>query len=112
MEFFDTGPDGGAPHEVLVNSLWRQSTMGGTNPAFMGVVAFSQTDFTEDLKRITVPVLVMQGDDDEVARWPHSAPLSAELFRHGTLKTYPGHPHVPTTQHETINADLLRFFQS
>ena len=78
-----------------------------------GVVAFSQTDFTEDLKKIAVPVLVMHGDDDQIVPYANSAPLSAELVQNGTLKTYKGFPHgMPTTQAETINADLLAFVQS
>jgi non-heme chloroperoxidase len=78
-----------------------------------GIVAFSQTDFTEDLKRISVPVLVMHGDDDQIVPYKDSAPLSAELVQNGTLKTYEGFPHgMPTTQADTINADLLAFLQS
>ncbi|MFD0599549.1 alpha/beta fold hydrolase [Catellatospora coxensis] len=77
------------------------------------MVAFSQTDFTEDLKKITVPVLVMHGDDDQIVPYADSGPLSAQLLRNGTLKTYPGFPHgMPTTHAETINADLLAFLQS
>ena len=72
-----------------------------------------KTDFTEDLKRISVPVLVMHGDDDQVVPYKDSAPLSAELVQNGTLKTYEGFPHgMPTTQAETINADLLAFLRS
>jgi len=73
----------------------------------------SQTDFTGDLKQITVPVLVMHGDDDQIVPYADSGPLSAQLVRNGTLKTYHGFPHgMPTTQAETINADLLAFVQS
>ena len=76
-------------------------------------MAFSQTDFTEDLKKITVPALVMHGDDDQIVPYADSGPLSAQLLRNGTLKTYQGFPHgMPTTQAETINADLLAFVQS
>jgi len=72
------------------------------------IVAFSQTDFTEDLKKITVPVLVMHGDDDQIVPYADSAPLSAKLLRNSTLKTYKGFPHgMPTTEANTINADLL-----
>jgi non-heme chloroperoxidase len=70
-------------------------------------------DFTEDLKKITVPVLVMHGDDDQIVPYADSGPLSAELLQNGTLKTYKGFPHgCPTTQADTINADLLAFLQS
>ncbi len=77
-----------------------------------GIVAFSQTDFTEDLRKITVPVLVMHGDDDQIVPYANSAPLSAQLVQNGTLKTYEGFPHgMPTTEAETINADLLDFLR-
>ena len=75
-----------------------------------GIVAFSQTDFTEDLKAATIPVLVMHGDDDQIVPYADSAPLSAKLLKNGTLNTYPGFPHgMPTTNADTINADLLAF---
>ena len=77
-----------------------------------GIVAFSQTDFTEDLKKITVPALVMHGDDDQIVPYADAGPLSAKLLRNGTPKTYKGFPHgMPTTQADTINADLLTFFK-
>ena len=86
--------------------------MGGAKAHYDGVVAFSQTDFTEDLEKITVPVLVMHGDDDQVAPYENSGPRSAELLPNGTLKTYEGFPHgMPTTEAETINADLLEFIR-
>ncbi|MGA9125672.1 MAG: alpha/beta hydrolase, partial [Pseudolabrys sp.] len=72
-----------------------------------------ETDFTDDLKKITVPVLVMHGDDDQIVPYADSAPLSAKLLKNGTLKTYKGFPHgMPTTQADTINADLLAFLRS
>src|SRR4051794_4335312 len=78
-----------------------------------GIVAFSQTDFTADLKKITAPVLVMDGDDDQIVPYADSAPLSAKLLKNGTLKTYKGFPHgMPTTQAETISADLLAFIRT
>ena len=87
--------------------------MGGAKAHYDGIVAFSQTDFTEDLKKITVPVLVMHGDDDQIVPYADSGPLSAELLQNGTLKTYKGFPHgCPTTEAETINADLLAFLRS
>jgi pimeloyl-ACP methyl ester carboxylesterase len=76
-------------------------------------LAFSQTDFTEDLKKITVPVLVMHGDDDQIVPYADSAPLSAKLLKNGILKTYKGFAHgMPTTEAATINADLLAFIKS
>ncbi len=84
--------------------------MGGAKAHYDGIVAFSQTDFTGDLQKITVPVLVMHGDDDQIVPYADSAPLSAKLLKNGTLKTYKGFPHgMPTTQADTINADLLAF---
>ncbi len=86
--------------------------MGGTKAHYDGIVAFSQTDFTEDLKKITVPVLVMHGDDDQIVPYADSAPLSAKLLKAGTLKTYKGFPHgMITTQADTVNADLLAFIK-
>ena len=99
--------------EAIIENWWRQGMMGGAKAHYDGIVAFSQTDFTEDLKKITVPVLVMHGDDDQIVPYADSGPLSARLVQNGTLKTYKGFPHgMPTTQAETINADLLAFVQS
>jgi hypothetical protein len=79
---------------------------------YHGVVAYSQTDFTEDLKKITVPVLVMHGDNDQIVAYAGSAPLSAKLLRNSTLKTYKGFPHgMPTTNADQINSDLLAFLK-
>ena len=87
--------------------------MGSAKAQYDGIVAFSQTDFTEDLRKISEPVLVMHGDDDQIVPYEDSAPMSAKLLKNGTLKTYKGFPHgMPTTQAETINADLLAFFKS
>jgi len=86
--------------------------MGGAKAHYDGIVAFSQTDFTEDLKKITVPVLVMHSEDDQIVPYAESGPLSAKLLKNGTLKTYKGFPHdMPTTEAETINADLLAFIR-
>ena len=87
--------------------------MGGAKAHYDGIVAFSQTEFTEDLEKIKVPVLVMHGDDDQIVPYADSAPLSANLLQNGTLKTYEGFPHgMPTTQADTINADLLAFIRA
>jgi non-heme chloroperoxidase len=86
--------------------------MGGAKAHYDGTVALSQTDFTEDLKKITVPVLVMHGDDDQIVPYADSGPLSAKLSKNGTLKTYKGFPHgMATTEAATINADLLAFIK-
>ena len=80
---------------------------------FDGIVAFSQTDFTEDLKKIAVRVLMMHGDDDQIVPYADSGPLSAKLLKKGTFKTYKGFPHgMPTTEATTITADLLAFIKS
>jgi non-heme chloroperoxidase len=98
---------------AVVDNWWRQGMMGGAKAHYDGIVAFSQTDFTEDLKKISVPVLVMHGDDDQIVPYADSGPLSAKLVQNGTLKTYKGFPHgMPTTQAPTINADLLAFIKS
>ena len=86
--------------------------MGGALAHYDGIVAFSQTDFTEDLKKITVPVLVMHGEDDQIVPYADSGALSVKLVQNGTLKSYPGFPHgMPTTEAATINADLLEWLQ-
>ena len=101
------------PSEPVIQNWWRQSMMGGAKAHYDGIVAFSQTDFTEDLKKINKPVLVMHGDDDQIVPYADSAPLSAKLLKSGMLKTYKGFPHgMPTTHAETINADLLTFIRS
>jgi non-heme chloroperoxidase len=111
--FYGFNRDGVEPIEPIIRNWWRQGMMGSAKAHYDGVVAFSQTDFTEDLKRISVPVLVMHGDDDQIVPYADSGPLSAQLLRNGTLKTYAGFPHgMPTTQADTINADLLEFFRS
>lgn len=102
----------GNPNEAVVENWWRQGMMGGAKAHYDGIVAFSQTDFTEDLKKITVPVLVMHSEDDQIVPYVASGPLSAKLLKNGTLKTYKGFPHgMPTTEAETINADLLSFIK-
>jgi len=99
--------------EAVIQNWWRQGMTGGAKAHYDGIVAFSQTDFTEDLKKINIPVLVMHGDDDQVVPYADSGPLSAKLLKKGVLKTYKGFPHgMPTTTAATINADLLVFFRS
>ena len=110
--FYGYNRTGAKPPSGVIWNWWRQGIMGGAKAHYDGIVAFSQTDFTEDLKRITVPVLVMHGDDDQIVPYADSAPLSAKLLTNSTLKTYKGFPHgMPTTEAATINADLLAFFQ-
>jgi non-heme chloroperoxidase len=98
--------------DAVVDNWVRQGLNGGAKAHYDGIVAFSQTDFTGDLKKISIPVLVMHGDDDQIVPYADSGPLSAALLKNGTLKTYQGYPHgMPTTQAEVINADLLTFIQ-
>jgi non-heme chloroperoxidase len=111
--FYGFNRPGVEPIEAVIQNWWRQGMMGGAKAHYDGIVAFSQTDFTEDLKKITVPVLVMHGDDDQIVPYADSGPLTAKLLKNGTLKTYQGYPHgMPTTQAETINADILAFLQA
>ena len=108
--FYGYNRPGAKPSQGVIWNWWRQGMMGGAKAHYDGIVAFSQTDFTEDLKKITVPVLVMHGDDDQIVPYPDSAPLSAKLLRNSILKTYKGFPHgMPTTEADTINADILAF---
>jgi non-heme chloroperoxidase len=111
--FYGFNRDGVEPQEAIIENWWRQGMMGGAKAHYDGIVAFSQTDFTEDLKKITVPVLAMHGEDDQIVPYADAGPLSAKLVQNGTLKSYAGFPHgMPTTEAETINADLLAFIQS
>jgi non-heme chloroperoxidase len=111
--FYGFNRPGVEPVEAVIDNWWRQGMMGGAKAHYDGIVAFSQTDFTEDLKKISIPVLVMHGDDDQIVPYADSGPLSAKLVQNGTLKTYPGFPHgMPTTHADVINADLLAFVRS
>ncbi|WEJ74714.1 alpha/beta hydrolase [Pseudomonas sp. PSE14] len=108
--FYGYNRPGAKPSEGIIRNWWRQGMMGGAKAHYDGIVAFSQTDFTEDLKSVTIPVLVMHGDDDQIVPYENSGLLSAKLLRNSTLKTYSGFPHgMPTTHADTINADLLAF---
>jgi non-heme chloroperoxidase len=99
--------------EAIIENWCRQGMTGGAKAHYDGIVAFSQTDFSEDLKKVHVPVLVMHSEDDQIVPYVASGPKSAELLPNGTLKTYRGFPHgMPTTEAETINADLLDFLKS
>jgi non-heme chloroperoxidase len=111
--FYGFNRPGVKASEAIIANWWRQGMMGGAKAHYDGIVAFSQTDFTEDLKKITVPVLVMHGDDDQIVPYADSAPLTAKLLKNATLRTYDGFPHgMPTTQADTINADLLAFLRT
>jgi len=110
--FYGFNRPGAKPSEAVIENWWRQGMMGGAKAHYDGIVAFSQTDFTDDLKRITVPVLVMHGEDDQIVPFADAGPLSANLLRNAETKFYPGFPHgMPTTNAEQINADLLAFIK-
>jgi non-heme chloroperoxidase len=108
--FYGFSRDGAKVSQGIIENWWRQGMMGGAKAHYDCIKAFSETDFTEDLKKIDVPVLVMHGDDDQIVPYAASAPLSAKLLKAGTLKTYKGLPHgVCTTHPEIVNPDLLAF---
>ena len=111
--FYGYNRDGVEASEAVIENWWRQGMMGGAKAHYDGIVAFSQTDFTEDLKKISVPTLVMHGEDDQIVPFADSGALSVKLVQNGTLKSYPGFPHgMPTTEAATINADLLAWLKS
>ncbi len=110
--FYNYNRPGTTASEATIQNWWRQGMMGGAKAHYDGIVAFSQTDFTADLKKINVPVLVMHSEDDQIVPYADSGPLSAKLLKNGTLQTYKGLPHgMPTTHADTINADLLAFIK-
>ncbi|MFM7348692.1 MAG: alpha/beta fold hydrolase [Erythrobacter sp.] len=110
--FYGFNRDGAAVSEGLIRNWWRQGMMGGAKAHYDCIKAFSETDFTEDLKAVTQPVLLMHGVDDQIVPIDASARTAITLLRDGTLKEYPGLPHgMASTHAETINADLLAFIR-
>ena len=110
--FYGFNRPGATVSQGVVYNWWRQGMMGGTKAHYDCIKAFSETDFTEDLKLIEVPTLVMHGEDDQIVPFPDSAPLSAKLLRNSSTKFYPGFPHgMPTVHADVINADLLAFIK-
>ena len=110
--FYGYNRPGAKASEGVIQNWWRQGMMGGAKAHYDGIVAFSQTDFTEDLKQINVPVLVMHGDDDQIVPIADSALLSSKLLKNAKLKVYPGLPHGMCTTHpEIVNPDLLAFIK-
>lgn len=111
--FYGFNRPGAKVSQGTIDNWWRQGMMGGAKAHYDCIKAFSETDFTDDLKKIDVPVLVMHGEDDQIVPIADSAPLSSKLLRNGTLKVYPGFPHgMATTHADVINADLLAFFKA
>jgi non-heme chloroperoxidase len=99
--------------QAVIQNWWRQGMMGAAKAHYEGIKAFSETDQTEDLKAISVPTLILQGDDDQVVPLDDSGRLSVKLVKNGTLKVYPGYPHGMLTIHaDLINPDLLAFIRA
>ena len=112
MPFYGFNRPGAKISEGIREHWWLQGMLGGVKPHYDCIKAFSETDFTEDLKKFDVPTLILHGDDDQIVPIGASALLAAKLVPNATLKVYPGFPHgMCTTNPEQINADLLAFFQ-
>jgi non-heme chloroperoxidase len=110
--FYGFNRTGVQPIQGVIDNWWRQGMMGGIKAHYDCIKAFSETDFTEDLKSIDVPVLLQHGDDDQVVPIADSALIGINLLKHGTLKVYPGYPHgMATTQADDINRDILAFIR-
>ncbi|AWA62319.1 MULTISPECIES: alpha/beta fold hydrolase [Klebsiella] len=111
--FYGFNRDGAEISQGTIQNWWRQGMIGSAKAHYEGIKAFSETDQTEDLKSITLPVLVMQGDDDQVVPYKNAAILQDKLLPNSQLKIYPGFPHGMHTSHaDTINADLLAFIRA
>ena len=110
LPFFGYNREGAKVSQGIQDNWWRQGMMGGIKAHYDCIEAFAQTDFTEDLKSVDIPVLVMHGEDDQIVPIDITAKVAVTLLKHGKLITYPGFPHgMPTTEAETINKDLLEF---
>ncbi|MBT1883473.1 alpha/beta hydrolase [Enterobacter mori] len=111
--FYGFNRDGADVSQGTIQNWWRQGMIGSAKAHYEGIKAFSETDQTEDLKVITVPVLVLQGDDDQVVPYKNASLLQDKLLANSVLKVYPGFPHgMHTTHADTINADILAFIRS
>jgi len=110
--FYGYNRPGANVSQAVIQNWWRQAMMGSAKAQYDGIKAFSETDFTEDLKMVDVPTLVMHGDDDQIVPIADSALLSAKLLKDGTLKVYKNFPHgMCTTNADVINRDLLGFIK-
>ncbi len=110
--FYGFNRDGAEVSLGTINNWWRQGMTGSANAHYEGIKAFSETDQTDDLKAITVPTLVLQGDDDQVVPYKDAALLQDKLLADSTLKIYPGYPHgMHTTHADVINKDILAFIR-
>lgn len=111
--FYGFNRPGAKVSQGIINNWWRQGMIGGIKAQYDCIKAFSETDFTDDLKKIEVPTLIMHGDDDQIVPIADSALLSAKLVKNASLKVYPGQPHgMATTNADQINDDLLAFIRS
>jgi non-heme chloroperoxidase len=111
--FYGFNRPGAKVSQGVIQNWWRQGMIGSALAHYEGIKAFSETDQTEDLKAITVPTLIMQGDDDQIVPYKNASLLQAKLLKLNTLKIYPGLPHgLMTTNPDVINADLLAFIRS
>ena len=111
--FYGFNRPGAKVSQAVIQNWWRQGMMGGAKAHYDGIVAFSQTDFTPDLMKFSVPTLVMQGDDDQIVPYADASLLTAKVVKNATLKIYKGFPHgMPTTEAPTVNADILAFLKS
>jgi non-heme chloroperoxidase len=111
--FYGFNRPGANVQSGIIDNWWRQGMMGSAQAHYDGIKAFSETDQTEDLKAITVPTLVLQGDDDQVVPYRNAALVQAKLLRNATLKVYEGFPHgMLATNADVINPDLLAFIRS
>jgi len=112
LPFYGYNRPGAKISEGIREHWWLQGMLGGMKAHYDCIKAFSETDFTEDLKKFDVPTLVMHGEDDQIVPIVAAGPLSAKLVKNSTLITYPGYPHgMPTTHADRINADLLAFIK-
>jgi non-heme chloroperoxidase len=111
--FYGFNRPGAKVSQGVIDNWWRQGMMGGAKAQYDCIKALSETDLTEDLRKITIPVLVMHSEDDQIVPFADAGPLAAKLLQNGTLKVYKGLPHgMPTTHADIINADLLAFIQA
>jgi non-heme chloroperoxidase len=113
LPFYGYNREGAKISQGIRDNWWRQGMMGGIKAHYDGIAAFAEFDFTEDLKSVDIPVLVLHGEDDQVVPYAISGPKAAKLLKNGKLISYPGFPHgMPVTEAATINADILAFLQS
>jgi non-heme chloroperoxidase len=113
IPFYGYNREGAKISVGIRKNWWRQGMMGGVKAHVEGIKAFSETDFTEDLKSVDIPVLVLHGEDDQIVPFPISGAKAVKLLKNGKLISYPGFPHgMPATETATINKDLLEFIKS